>query len=49
MVQLLNAKPFNESLSMVTFDELNPFELLELLNKIFVHLDSKQNIDIRTD
>lgn len=48
IVYRLNQKPFNENYNLVTFDELNPVELLELLNKIFTHLDkSFQNIKER--
>ena len=34
IVQRLNAKPFEENLSLVTFDEFTTLELLELLNKV---------------
>ncbi|KRX08285.1 hypothetical protein PPERSA_01746 [Pseudocohnilembus persalinus] len=40
MVRILNDKPFNENLTLVSFDELSNQELLDLLNKILSELDS---------
>jgi hypothetical protein len=39
MVQLLNQKPFEENLSLIALDEFTSLELLELLNRILIHLD----------
>ena len=39
IVNLLNAKPLNESMTLVTLDELDSFGLGDLLSKIFEHLD----------
>jgi hypothetical protein len=50
IVQCLNSPPFNLGLTLVSFDELSPLELLELLNKVMLHLDnSKHNVEIRTE
>jgi len=49
MVQRLNSKPFNENFTLVSFDELSNLELLELINKILVHLDPKNNVNIKDE
>ncbi|CAK79733.1 unnamed protein product (macronuclear) [Paramecium tetraurelia] len=48
IVGILNNR-FNENYSLVSFDEQNQFEFLELLNKIFTHLDSRWTIDVKVD
>ncbi|KAA0147941.1 hypothetical protein FNF27_06097 [Cafeteria roenbergensis] len=45
----LNAPPFEKKLSLVTFDELSPSELLQLLNDVFAHLDEAHKIDVRDE
>jgi len=51
IVDRLNAEPFNMQLSLVTFDEKQPFELLEVLHAIFVFLDPKRHegVDLREE
>ncbi|KAM3147649.1 hypothetical protein pb186bvf_000456 [Paramecium bursaria] len=48
IVSLFNQK-FNENFNLFSFDEQNQFEFLELLNKIFLHLDNKRGIDIKNE
>merc|ERR1719421_2302581 len=36
-------------LSLVGFDEKEPFELMEILKKVMVHLDSKHDVDLREE
>lgn len=43
IIYVLNKPPFNEQLSLVTFDDLSQLDLLELLNKVLVHLDSEEH------
>lgn len=33
----------------MTFDELSPSELLQLLNDVFAHLDEAHKIDVRDE
>ena len=49
IVQCLNSPPFNKGLALVSFDEMSPLELLELLNEVFTHLDPKHKVDIRSE
>ena len=41
IVDGLNRPPFMQHLSMVEFDDKAPLELLELINKVFAHLDKQ--------
>mmetsp|Transcript_33449 Transcript_33449/g.30447 ORF Transcript_33449/g.30447 Transcript_33449/m.30447 type:complete len:104 (+) Transcript_33449:28-339(+) len=50
IVEKLNSNPFNENFTLVTFDELNSMELMELLNKIIAKLDeSYQSQNLRKE
>lgn len=49
IVDKLNAEPFNSDLSLVSFDEKDPFELMELLKKVLVYLDPKHSVDLREE
>lgn len=49
IVDRLNAAPFNCDLSLVGFDEKDPFELMEILKKVLVFLDEKHDIDLREE
>jgi len=49
IVEALNREPFHERLTLVSFDEKTPLNLLELLNKILTFLDPKNNVDIRDE
>jgi len=50
IVSILNGeKWFGEQLTLFSFDEKTPLENLELLNKVFAHLDSKHDIDVRDE
>ena len=40
IVDGLNRPPFMQHLSMVEFDDKAPLELLELVNRVFEHLDN---------
>jgi intraflagellar transport protein 81 len=49
IVDRLNAEPFWCDLSLVVFDEKEPFELMEILKKVLVYLDSKHDMDMREE
>ena len=47
IVLLLNEPPFKENISLVSLDEMIPFDLGDLVFKIFKHLDSDIKINAR--
>jgi intraflagellar transport protein 81 len=50
IVDSLCAAPFNKSLTLVTFDELGPYDLLNLTNEVFGHLDPRhKKVDLRDE
>nr|CCA19459.1 Intraflagellar Transport Protein 81 putative [Albugo laibachii Nc14] len=49
IVDHLKKDPFKLDLSLVGFDEKNNFELLQILNTVFVQIDSKHAVDLRVE
>mmetsp|Transcript_77555 Transcript_77555/g.251072 ORF Transcript_77555/g.251072 Transcript_77555/m.251072 type:complete len:668 (-) Transcript_77555:59-2062(-) len=49
IVDRLNAEPFKLDLSLVGFDDKDPFELMEVLKVVLVHLDPKHEVDLREE
>mmetsp|Transcript_28444 Transcript_28444/g.60322 ORF Transcript_28444/g.60322 Transcript_28444/m.60322 type:complete len:675 (-) Transcript_28444:159-2183(-) len=49
IVDMLNAEPFCCDLSLVGFDEKEPFELMEILKKVLCFLDTKHDVDLREE
>mmetsp|Transcript_45252 Transcript_45252/g.74986 ORF Transcript_45252/g.74986 Transcript_45252/m.74986 type:complete len:691 (-) Transcript_45252:135-2207(-) len=49
IVDRLNEPPFNMQLSLVSFDEKSPFELLEIVNSIMANLSDDHKIDLRDE
>lgn len=49
IVETLNRPPFNETLTLVTFNQLSPLELLQIVNNVFGEIDSKQKRDLRDE
>lgn len=50
IVDKLNSKPLERGLTLVSFDELSAFELLEELNHVLVYLDAHQHkVDLREE
>ena len=49
IVSLLNKAPFSKDLSLVAFDEMSPYDLLCLLNSVFIHLDKRHKVDMRDE
>jgi intraflagellar transport protein 81 len=49
IVARLNAEPFNMGLSLVSFDEKEPFELMEILTSVLKLVDPKQDVNLRDE
>lgn len=50
VVDMLNRPPFMSNLSMVEFDDKAPMELIELVNKVFSHLDkAHESVDMQKE
>lgn len=49
IVQSFNSPPFNKSFTLVTFDELSPVELFQLMNDVFAELDKAHKLDVREE
>ncbi|GFR67031.1 intraflagellar transport protein 81-like protein [Elysia marginata] len=49
IVQELNKEPFNKSYNLISFDSLEPLQLLQVLNDVLATIDPKQKVDIREE
>ncbi|KAL7828824.1 hypothetical protein SRHO_G00324580 [Serrasalmus rhombeus] len=49
IVEQLNREPFKKNFNLITFDSLEPMQLLQTLNDVLAEIDSKQEIDIREE
>uniref|UniRef100_A0A4W3HE11 Intraflagellar transport protein 81 homolog n=1 Tax=Callorhinchus milii TaxID=7868 RepID=A0A4W3HE11_CALMI len=49
IVEQLNKEPFKKSFNLITFDSLEPLQLLQVLNEVLAEIDPKHNIDIREE
>ncbi|KAL3848360.1 hypothetical protein ACJMK2_019225 [Sinanodonta woodiana] len=49
IVQELNKEPFSKSYNMISFDGLEPLQLLQVLNDVLSEIDPKHKIDIREE
>ncbi|XP_005106145.1 intraflagellar transport protein 81 homolog [Aplysia californica] len=49
IVQELNKEPFNKSYNLISFDSLEPLQLLQVLNDVLAIIDPKQKLDIREE
>ncbi|CAL1528609.1 unnamed protein product [Lymnaea stagnalis] len=49
IVQELNKEPFNKSYNLISFDSLEPLQLLQVLNDVLAVIDPKQKLDIREE
>ncbi|XP_059177446.1 intraflagellar transport protein 81 homolog [Physella acuta] len=49
IVQELNKEPFNKSYNLISFDSLEPLQLLQVLNDVLAIIDPKQKMDIREE
>ncbi|XP_078083589.1 intraflagellar transport protein 81 homolog [Mustelus asterias] len=49
IVEQLNKEPFKKTFNLITFDSLEPLQLLQVLNEVLAEIDPKHNIDIREE
>ncbi|XP_041856508.1 intraflagellar transport protein 81 homolog [Melanotaenia boesemani] len=49
IVEQLNKDPFKKKFNLITFDSLEPMQLLQILNDVLAEIDPKQVIDIREE
>ncbi|TRY65014.1 hypothetical protein DNTS_024666 [Danionella cerebrum] len=49
IVEQLNKEPFKKNLNLITFDSLEPMQLLQTLNDVLSEIDPKQAIDLREE
>uniref|UniRef100_A0A667XGF1 Intraflagellar transport protein 81 homolog n=1 Tax=Myripristis murdjan TaxID=586833 RepID=A0A667XGF1_9TELE len=49
IVEQLNKAPFKKKFNLITFDSLEPMQLLQILNDVLAEIDPKQAIDIREE
>ncbi|KAM6943796.1 intraflagellar transport protein 81 homolog [Lycodopsis pacificus] len=49
IVEQLNKDPFKKSFNLITFDSLEPMQLLQILNDVLAEIDPKQALDIREE
>ncbi|KAG5452709.1 Intraflagellar transport protein 81 [Clonorchis sinensis] len=49
ITQKLNEEPFSKSLNLISFDSLEPLQLLQLINDVIAEIDPKQKMDIREE
>ncbi|XP_019740683.1 intraflagellar transport protein 81 homolog [Hippocampus comes] len=49
IVEQLNKDPFKKNFNLITFDSLEPMQLLQILNDVLAEVDPKQAIDIREE
>ncbi|KAM9547080.1 intraflagellar transport protein 81 homolog isoform 1-T1 [Salvelinus alpinus] len=49
IVEHLNKDPFKKNFNLITFDSLEPMQLLQILNDVLAEIDPKQTIDIREE
>ncbi|XP_018021151.1 intraflagellar transport protein 81 homolog [Hyalella azteca] len=47
VVRELNKEPYKKNLNIITFDALEPENLLQVLNDVFAEIDPKHRLDIR--
>ncbi|XP_077570951.1 intraflagellar transport protein 81 homolog [Stigmatopora nigra] len=49
IVEQLNKDPFRKNFNLITFDSLEPMQLLQILNDVLAEIDAKQAVDIREE
>ncbi|XP_075034432.1 intraflagellar transport protein 81 homolog [Mixophyes fleayi] len=49
IVEKLNKEPFKKNFNLITFDSLEPMQLLQVLNDVVAEIDSKHSVDIREE
>ncbi|XP_072271992.1 intraflagellar transport protein 81 homolog [Pyxicephalus adspersus] len=49
IVEKLNKEPFKKNFNLITFDSLEPMQLLQVLNDVLAEIDPKHSVDIREE
>ncbi|XP_053328825.1 intraflagellar transport protein 81 homolog [Spea bombifrons] len=49
IVERLNKEPFKKNYNLITFDSLEPVQLLQVLNDVLAEIDPKNSVDIREE
>ncbi|OCU02076.1 intraflagellar transport protein 81 homolog isoform X1 [Xenopus laevis] len=49
IVEKLNKEPFKKNYNLITFDSLEPMQLLQVLNDVLAKIDPKHSVDIREE
>uniref|UniRef100_A0A3Q3Q4H1 Intraflagellar transport protein 81 homolog n=1 Tax=Monopterus albus TaxID=43700 RepID=A0A3Q3Q4H1_MONAL len=49
IIEQLNKEPFKKNLNLITFDSLEPLQLLQILNDVLAEIDPKQALNIREE
>ncbi|CAG02472.1 unnamed protein product, partial [Tetraodon nigroviridis] len=49
IIEQLNKEPFKKNFNLITFDSLEPTQLLQVLNDVLAEIDPKHAIDIREE
>ncbi|XP_071338098.1 intraflagellar transport protein 81 homolog isoform X1 [Trachinotus anak] len=49
IVEQLNRDPFKKNFNLITFDSLEPMQLLQIFNDVLAEIDPKQAMDIREE
>ncbi|XP_043924583.1 intraflagellar transport protein 81 homolog [Protopterus annectens] len=49
IVEQLNKEPFKKNFNLVTFDSLEPMQLLQVLNDVLGEIDPRHNVDLREE
>ncbi|KAM4707425.1 intraflagellar transport protein 81 homolog [Discoglossus pictus] len=49
IVEKLNKEPFKRNYNLITFDSLEPMQLLQVLNDVLAEIDPKHSVDIREE
>ncbi|CAH2295863.1 intraflagellar transport 81 homolog isoform X1 [Pelobates cultripes] len=49
IVEKLNKDPFKKNYNLITFDSLEPMQLLQVLNDVLAEIDPKHSVDIRDE
>lgn len=49
IVDQINREPFKKNFNLITFDSIEPMQLLQILNDVLAEIDPKHAIDIREE
>jgi len=49
IIDILSKPPFSKTFNIISFDNLEPLQLLQVLNDVFAYIDSRNKIDLREE